>query len=227
MHSQNAIFCFSLFAVPGAALFNAEADYARLYAVLEYYKYERKHKFFVFLRNRRAGACEKGAGERTVEIMAYSFMPSGIHLILREIQPGAADNLISRILKSYTKYYNYLFPGSGKIFARARKYKLGGAFELPVLEWMLHSAPVEAGLAASPEAWPHSSYRELARKDGAALLPRICDQKSKLRAGSAPAYLNIPGFIFTSRKKVTAKILNPFLPAPGGAGMKWNPSVIP
>jgi putative transposase len=111
----------------------------------------------------------KPANEHIVNIIAYCFMPTHIHLILKQLEDNAISIYMNNILNSYTRYFNIRHKRKGPLWeGRFKKVRVVSDEQLLHLTRYIHLNPVTSNLIKEPEQWSASSYQEYLNKcDGA------------------------------------------------------------
>lgn len=130
--------------------------------------------------------CRKHKG---MELFAYSFMPSHIHLIfrskdekpaelLRDFKKFTAKKILSAIAEnpqeSRKEWLLWMFERAGKKMAIVEKYQFWQHHNQPIESWStevikqkldyIHSNPVKAGFVTQPTEWKYSSARNFAEE---------------------------------------------------------------
>jgi len=147
-------------------IFNNETEYQRMRGLLSYYQYEdppvKFSKFSLHIKKENPGKKENlKKGEKLVEIIAYSIMPTHFHLILKQNKEKGISIFIKNILNSYTRYFNIRHNRKGPLWeGRFKRVKLETNEQLLHLTRYIHLEPVIKKLVAKPEDWLFSSYRE-------------------------------------------------------------------
>lgn len=96
-----------------------------------------------------------------VIIVCYCLMPTHFHLLLKQLAPYAISKFIGLSLNAYAKAINKQQKRSGHLFEGKYKMKLVAQDNYLIhLSRYMHLNPVLSGLAASPEDWVFSSYRD-------------------------------------------------------------------
>ena len=99
--------------------------------------------------------------ENLVQIIAYCFMPTHIHLILKQLIDNGISKYMKDLLISYTRTFNLMHKRKGPLWeSRFRSVLVKIDEQLLHLTRYLHLNPVTAGLVNRPEDWVYSSYRE-------------------------------------------------------------------
>lgn len=96
------------------------SDYRRFVLTIEYYRYKNPPTRFSF-RNRQYLLKKVKDDRILVEIISYCLMPNHFHVLLKQVENGGITKFVSRLVNSYTKYFNTrrrrigpLFQGSFK-----------------------------------------------------------------------------------------------------------------
>lgn len=127
-------------------------------------------------------------GEAIVAIGAYCLMPNHFHLLIKETTEGGISRFISRVLTSYSSYFNKKYKRTGTLFEGAFKARHTDTDEyLKYLFAYIHLNPVKI---IDPE-W---------KKNG------IVDRDGAKRYLTNYAYSSYPEYMGISRKEW--KILN-------------------
>ena len=99
--------------------------------------------------------------EHLVEIMAYCLMPTHIHLVLKQSKGAGISRFMSKVLNSYTRYFNNKNKRRGPLWeGRFKSVMVETDEQLLHLTRYLHLNPTTSRLIRSPEDWKYSSYRE-------------------------------------------------------------------
>ena len=99
--------------------------------------------------------------DNLVEIIAYCFMPTHIHLVLRQMKKDGISIFMSKILNSYTRYFNLKNKRKGPLWeSRFKNVEVGTDEQLLHLTRYIHLNPVTANLVEDPSDWSFSSYKE-------------------------------------------------------------------
>lgn len=150
--------------IAGFKIFNDETEFRRMAQIVSYYqKRETKFSFSRYLKLSPTPieipvVFNEG---KQVEIIAYCFMPTHIHLILKQLHDNSISIFMRNILNSYTRYFNIRHNRKGPLWeTRFRHVLLGSDEQLLHLTRYIHLNPVTAYLVNKPELWLASSYRE-------------------------------------------------------------------
>lgn len=104
---------------------------------------------------------------RTVELVAFCFMPNHFHLIVREIEEGGIAKYMQRVLTAYAKYFNTKYEMSGHLFQGTYKSVLiGSDLQLMHLSAYIHKNPSELKeWKGKEDKYPWSSYGDYVSKN--------------------------------------------------------------
>lgn len=147
-------------------IFNNDHEYARMLDAISYYQREKPEiKFSQFLLLEQTTQHTKKEFFRNrhvlVDIIAYCFMPTHIHLILRQNMQNGISIFMSNILNSYTRYFNIKHKRKGPLWeSRFKNVLVEDDDYLLHLTRYVHLNPVTAELVDKPEEWVFSSYKE-------------------------------------------------------------------
>lgn len=170
--------------IAGFKIFNNEAEYSRIIAILRYYQIAKPIRFSDFVRFNRINENNLEDflrkhlkdKDRIVDIIAYCIMPTHIHLILRQLKGKGISIFMSNILNSYARYFNTLHKRKGPLWEGSFKSVLLETDEqLLHLTRYIHLNPVTAYLVDSPESWNFSSYKEYLSETNDDTINKICN----------------------------------------------------
>ena len=154
--------------IAGFEVFNGQSEFCRIKNALRFYQAEKQPTSFSdlnklsienarVLRNR---AIDKPK-DNLIDIIAYCFMPTHIHLVLRQLKDGGISKFMSNVLNSYSRYFNLKHKRKGPLWeSRFKKIMVESDEQLLHLTRYVHLNPVTAYLVNQPEDWFASSYRE-------------------------------------------------------------------
>jgi putative transposase len=151
--------------IAGFEVFRSELDYQRMSRMLNYYKVENppvRFSIFSDIKNKE-GFYQRHSDVQNnlVEIIAYCFMPTHIHLILRQLKKDGISIFMGKVLNSYTRYFNLKNKRKGPLWeSKFKNVEVGTDEHLLHLTRYLHLNPVTANLVEDPQDWSFSSYRE-------------------------------------------------------------------
>jgi putative transposase len=149
--------------IAGFNIFNNDNEFNRMRSVIKYYRAEnpflRFSEFLRFGKKEKEEDKEKKQPKRIVRILAYCLMPTHLHLILEQLEEKGISIFMSKILNSYTRYFNTKHRRKGPLWESRFKYVLVSSDEqLLHLTRYIHLNPVTAYLVEKPEDWEWSSY---------------------------------------------------------------------
>lgn len=117
-------------------LFEEQADYEKLLAIIE-----------------------KVKAELSLEVYAFCLMSNHVHLLLKEALPGDISTAMRKTLTPYALWFNKKYHRSGSLIANRYKSECVESDEyLLTLVRYIHHNPIVAGIADSLESYPWSSY---------------------------------------------------------------------
>jgi putative transposase len=151
--------------IAGFEVFRNESDYQRMGSMLSYYKVGNppvRFSIFSDIRNKESFYKKHFNSQDTlVEIVAYCFMPTHIHLVLQQLKKDGISIFMSKVLNSYTRYFNLKNKRKGPLWeSRFKNVEVGTDEQLLHLTRYLHLNPVTANLVEDPSDWRFSSYKE-------------------------------------------------------------------
>ena len=154
--------------IAGFKIFNNRFDFTRMLSAIRYYQREglvekfsrfiehkksnkKKNYFYDFLQNK----------EKIVEVVAYCFMPTHIHLVLKQLKKNGISIFMKTILNSYSRYFNTKLKRKGPLWeGRFKNVLVDRDEQLIHLTRYIHLNPTTAHLVDKPQEWESSSYRE-------------------------------------------------------------------
>ncbi|KKQ18880.1 MAG: hypothetical protein US31_C0001G0067 [Berkelbacteria bacterium GW2011_GWA1_36_9] len=151
-------------------IFNNNFDYERMWQLIQYYKINnnniRYSDFINFQIVNNDGFYNafnliKKDKKNSVQIIAYCFMPTHIHLVLKQLQDKGISQYMKHILDSYSKYFNFQHKRRGPLWESRFKSILVKKDEyLMHLTRYIHLNPVTAKIIDKPKEWQYSSFNE-------------------------------------------------------------------
>jgi putative transposase len=151
--------------IAGYKVFNNNSDFHRMLEISAFYQSKNPDKFSVF--NRQVNYKEKlrelihSDRKRRVEIIAYCFMPTHFHFILKQVKGEGVSGYLNNVLNSYTRYFNTKYKRKGPLWqGRSKKILVESDEQLLHLTRYIHLNPTTSYLVNKPEDWRHSSYNE-------------------------------------------------------------------
>ena len=155
--------------IAGFEIFGNNSEYERMRNVLRYYMLEKaplKFSAFVKIKNKekffQKHLSTKG---NIIDIIAYCFMPTHIHLVLKQVAAKGISIFMNNILNSYTRYFNIKTKRKGPLWeSRFQRVLVETDEQLLHLTRYVHLNPVTAYLVDKPQDWQFSSHREFLGK---------------------------------------------------------------
>lgn len=150
-------------------VFNNDDDFERMRQLIKYYQIDYNVKYSDFIAqkivqkegfNNMFNVIKKGK-ETIVQIIAYCFMPTHIHLVVKQLAKNGVSLFSKDILNSYSKYFNIQHKRKGPLWeSRFKNVLVKDDEQLRHLVRYLHINPTTSKLVKKPENWEFSSYRE-------------------------------------------------------------------
>lgn len=157
--------------IAGFRIFNDADEFRRIKEISRYY--QQKDVAIKFSRFKQLQAeldipvKPINSEERIVNIIAYCFMPTHIHLILKQLEDNAISVYMNNVLNSYTRYFNIRHKRKGPLWeGRFKKVLVVNDEQLFHLTRYIHLNPVTSNLIEKAEQWgASSSYQEYLNKN--------------------------------------------------------------
>lgn len=103
--------------------------------------------------------------ENLVDIICYCLMPNHFHFLLKQTKDKGISLFISRLINSYTRYFNTRHQRKGHLFQGPFKaVRVENDEQLVHVSRYIHLNPVTSFLAEDPGDYHFSSYSEYFRK---------------------------------------------------------------
>ena len=155
-------------------IFNDEVEFNRMEQLLRYYQIQNELRFSDFLETKIV--LKNGFDssfdiiskdkEGSVQIIAYCFMPTHIHLILKQLTEKGISKYMNNVLNGFSRYFNIKHRRKGPLWeSRFKSVLVETDEQLLHLTRYIHLNPVTAELVDRPEDWIFSSYRDYLSKD--------------------------------------------------------------
>ncbi|OGD56514.1 hypothetical protein A2V71_02455 [Candidatus Berkelbacteria bacterium RBG_13_40_8] len=150
-------------------VFNNDSEFEHMRQLIKYFKTENDVKFSDFLELKIVSqegfnnACDiiHKDKEKLVQIIAYCFMPTHIHLVLKQLKENGISKYMKDILISYTRFFNTQHKRKGPLWeGRFKSVLVESDEQLLHLTRYIHLNPVTAKLINKPQNWRYSSYSE-------------------------------------------------------------------
>ena len=159
-------------------IFNNSREFARMLEALTLYQFSN----FDYKYSRYSDFDDKGkqlvwskllaSNSKLVEIAVYCLMPTHFHLILKQIQNDGISKYLSKVLNSYTRYFNLKHKRIGPLWSgRFKNVLIRKNDQILHLTRYIHLNPVSSGLVDNPKDWKFSSFGEYCEVPGSS---QIC-----------------------------------------------------
>lgn len=136
-----------------------DRDYQRFLQTLYYYQFDGPKPRFS--THNRFKIKDFSHNPKIVEIICYCLLPNHFHLLLRQLKAGGIQEFLSKVLNSYTKYFNTKTNRIGPLFQGQFKAVLVENDEqLLHLSRYIHLNPFVSELTKEWENFPYSSFPE-------------------------------------------------------------------
>lgn len=100
-------------------------------------------------------------GGGLVDLLCYCFLPTHLHLLLRQNVEDGVSRYLQRLLNSYARYFNTRHDRSGTLFdGRFHATHVGTDEQFLHVTRYIHLNPFAAGLTDNPLSYPWSSLAE-------------------------------------------------------------------
>ena len=156
-------------------ILNSESEFLRMRNMIRYYQIENmplRFSWFLELDKVKEGGFDRQfisisqGKEKLIQIIAYCFMPTHLHLILKQLKENGISIFMANILNSYSRYFNTKHKRKGPLWeGRFKNILVETDEQLLHLTRYIHLNPVTAYLVNDPEKWAASSYNEYLLKD--------------------------------------------------------------
>ena len=173
--------------IAGFHIFNNNEEFLRMKQLMKYYQIKNELRFSDFIELKQVQ--EEGFNnyfnkilidkDKLIQIIAYSFMPTHIHLIVKQLSNDGISDYMGDFLNSYTRFFNTKYKRKGPLWESKFKNVLVKSDEqLLHLTRYLHLNSTTAKLVDRPEDWEFSSYNEYLGKENE--IRSICEFKDLL-----------------------------------------------
>lgn len=143
-------------------IFNNDFDFNRMLGATIFYQSKNQNRFSAFNRYKNYEeilTCPNR--ENRVQIIAYCFMPTHFHFILKQLEDNGISKFLNNTLNSYTRYFNTKYNRKGPLWqGRSKKILVESDEQLLHLTRYIHLNPTTSYLVDKPEDWDYSSYGE-------------------------------------------------------------------
>ena len=136
--------------------FSSKRDYERFLQTVYYYQFGGpKPKFSTYTRFRLKNFNEN---PKIVEINCYCLMPNHFHLLVKQTRDSGIHEFMTKLLNSYTKYYNTKHDRVGHLFqGQFKAVNIKNEYQLLQVSRYIHLNPYVSDLTREYEAYPYSS----------------------------------------------------------------------
>ena len=140
-------------------IFGVKRNYERFRETFIYYQSANPPVRFSF--SKTTPNPKKPQGEKLVEIICYSLMPTHFHFLLQQIKEYGITTFISKVSNSYTKFFNTKHKRNGPIFTGPFKaVRIEDEEQLLHVNRYIHLNPLIDYLTKDLRVYPYSSYPE-------------------------------------------------------------------
>jgi len=151
-------------------IFNDTKDYQRMFYLINFFQIkEPPCKFANFINLKQVqqmgflnylNSITK-EDEKIVQLIAYCFMPTHIHLVIKQLSANGTSIFMSNILNSYSRYFNTKHKRKGPLWeSKFQNVLVNKDGQLLHLTRYIHLNPVTTKLVNRPNDWEFSSYKE-------------------------------------------------------------------
>lgn len=161
-------------------IFNNDIEFLHIKDTVRYYQIENQPIKFSKIGTYVNPTGQKSADKKLVEIICYCFMPTHIHLVLRQLMENGISNFMRYVLNSYSHYFNIKHNRKGPLWeGNFKNVLVESDAQLLHLTRYIHLNPATAYIVNNPEDWKWSSYREYisGNKEGICEYDNILDIK--------------------------------------------------
>lgn len=162
-------------------VFEDKYHYRRFLKTLIYYQLKGpKPKLSHFFKYQRF---KTDTAQKLVDILAYCLMPNHFHLLVKQKEEGGITEMMTKLILSYTKYFNTKHNRVGALFQGQFKAVLIESDEqLTHVSRYIHLNPIVSLLVKDLEAFSYSSYEEYVQQNRQG----ICSTKEVLGFFKSP-----------------------------------------
>lgn len=152
-------------------VFEDKYHYRRFLKTMAYYQLKGpKPKFSHFFKYQ---AFKTARAQRLVDILAYCLMPNHFHLLIKQKEEGGITEMMTKLILSYTKYFNTKHNRVGALFQGQFKAVLIESDEQLIhISRYIHLNPIVSLLVKDLDTFNYSSYGEYIKANN----PGICSK---------------------------------------------------
>lgn len=152
--------------IAGFNVFTRKRDFLRFINLVEYYRLSNPPMNFaefdrLNIQTQISYLNKSSKNEHLVDVICYCIMPTHFHFLLKQNVDEGISNFIRLIENSYSRYFNISHNRKGPLWeGRFKDVHVKTTEQLLHLTRYIHLNPTSAGLAAKPDGWDYSSYKE-------------------------------------------------------------------
>lgn len=140
-------------------VFMIDRDYERFIQTLYYYQFSGPKPRFSTRGRFRSNTFNKNP--KIVEIICYCLMPNHFHLLLKQLGDNGIQEFLSKVINSYTKYFNTKHKRVGPLFqGQFKAVAIESDEQLLHLSRYIHLNPFVAEITKDWQNYPYSSITE-------------------------------------------------------------------
>lgn len=139
-------------------VFTNSFDYRRFLKTIQYYQVEGpKPRFSIFSSSTQS----LNTNKKVISLITYCLMPNHFHLLVRQEKDGGISEFVSKLVNSYTKYFNTKYNRVGPLFqGQFKAVHIENNEQLLHVHRYIHLNPVVSYLQKHLEDYKWSSYSE-------------------------------------------------------------------
>jgi len=153
------------FGIEQRLVFTDEKDINRFLDLLDYYRIKNPPQRFAF---RKRALPEGTIVEQVahVELLAYVIMPDHFHLLLKQLQDKGVHNYVSKVINSYTKYFNSKIKRKGTLFVGPFQSREIPDADISNVSRHIQIDPMLKKIISDPTEFPYSSLPQYMGEEG-------------------------------------------------------------
>lgn len=153
------------FGIENRLVFTDEKDITRFLDLLDYYRIKNPPQRFAF-RKRPLPNGAKVDETSQVELLAYVIMPDHFHLLIKQITDKGVQNYVSKVINSYTKYFNSKQKRRGTLFVGPFQAREISTADVSNLSRYIHLDPMFKNIISDAFEFPYSSLPQYMGEEG-------------------------------------------------------------